>query len=405
MASNVDDLEKQRLALEQAVAASKLQNDELASTGATSERLERAKQDLQANQALLIEVLYKIECVRPDMERTDEVLRGTPAALTMSLFYATNRRPTESRQLDNFYGSGDTRTLAYGTTTVSIPSSHKPGELELPSFWKLEWKSDPERHFQVKAVTPLGAAEARNLMGSQLSNARAKSLLIFVHGYNVNFVEASYRTAQLAYDLRFRGLAMFYSWPSAASVVGYLHDEESTQLAKTIFDQLLDEVSALPFEDIYIVAHSMGNRVVGGALADRVRDNKDVGKIREIMLAAPDINVEIFKSEIAPRLAQLLTARKTIYASSGDLALKASGVFHGFPRVGDTKVGVFVYPGFDTIDASGAAPLMRSFGHSYVLDSTVVLNDVEDVIMWRRPLAERILRPLGVNPNLYWGLR
>jgi esterase/lipase superfamily enzyme len=405
MASDVDDLEKQRLGLEQAVATSKLQVDNLASTDGASERLERAKQDLQANQTLLIEFLYKIECSRPDMERTDEVLRGTPAVLTMSLFYATNRRPTGSTQLENFYGTDDTRTLAYGTTTVSLPSSHKPGELELPSLWKLEWKSNPERHFQVKAVTPLDLAEARNLIGSNLSNARAKSLLIFVHGYNVNFVEASYRTAQLAYDLRFRGLAMFYSWPSAGSVGGYLHDEESAQLAKTTFDQMLDEISSLPFQDIYIVAHSMGNRLVGGALADRVRDKKDVGKIREIMLAAPDINVEIFKSEIAPGLAQLMTARKTIYASSSDVALKASNVIHGFPRVGDTKVGVFVYPGFDTIDATGAAPLMRSFGHSYVLDSTVVLNDVEDVIMWRRPLTDRILRPLGVDPNLYWGLR
>ena len=202
---------------------------------------------------------------------------------------------------------------------------------------------------------------------------------------------------QLAYDLRFPGVTMFYSWPSAARTAGYLHDVESTQLATGIFDKLLDDLSALNFEDIYIVAHSMGNRVVGGALANRVRDGRDVSKLREIMLAAPDINVEIFRSEIAPRLAGIVTARKTIYASSRHIALKASSVVHDFPRVGDTKSGVFIHSGFDTIDASGAAPLMRAFGHSYVLDSAVVLNDRGRCLNWRRPLSERILMPLGIR--------
>src|SRR5689334_22014605 len=45
--------------------------------------------------------------------------------------------------------------------------------------------------------------------------------------------------------------------------------------------------------------------------------------------------------------------RTTIYASSSDLALRASKVVHWFRRVGETVGGVFVYPGVDTIDASG----------------------------------------------------
>jgi esterase/lipase superfamily enzyme len=198
---------------------------------------------------------------------------------------------------------------------------------------------------------------------------------------------------------------MFYSWPSAGKTAGYLHDEESAHLAISIFDQLLDDLSTMNFEEVYIIAHSMGNRVVGGTLAERVKNRKDVSKVKELMLAAPDINIEIFKTEIAPFLASLTTTRKTIYASSQDIALKASNVAHEFPRVGDVTGGVFVYPTFDTIDASAAAPLLRSFGHSYVLDSTVVLNDVEDVILWHRPLSDRILRPLGIAPNLYWAIR
>lgn len=399
--SSLQDLERRKLSLEQAIVVAKAQNESLATASAKPE----LRQQLAASQASLIDVLYKLECYRSDLQRTAEVLRGSQAALTMTLFYATNRRASDSGQLHSFYGAEDTRSLAYGTTTISIPSLHKPGELELPRLWKLEWTPNPSRHFVVRSVTPLDSAQARAQISANGTGLRSKSLLIFVHGYNVNFVEASFRTAQLAYDLRFPGLAMFYSWPSAGSSAGYLHDQESVQLARSIFDQFLDEVSALQFDQIYIVAHSMGNRVVSEAVASRVQNGKDVGKIREMLFAAPDINVEIFKSDVAPKLAGIRTARRTIYASSKDVALKASSVMHGFPRVGDTRPEVFIYSGFDTIDASEAAPLWRSFGHSYVLDSSVVLNDLEDVLVWRRPLADRVLRPLGIAPNRYWGLR
>lgn len=406
-ASDMAELERRRLTLEQATAALRERTETLASTGTNvrSEPLRRAQQELARNQASLIDVLYKLECLRSDLQQNTEVLRGARTILTMTLFYATNRQPAASRQVNAFYGTEDTRRLTYGATSISIPSLHRPGELELPTLWKLERNPNPERHFVVKSVTPLDSADAKSQMSGALATARSKSLLIFVHGYNVSFREASYRTAQLAHDLRFPGVVMFYSWPSSGSTLGYLHDVESAQLARAIFDQLLDDLSALKFEDIYIVAHSLGNRVVGGTIADRVQAGRDVSRVREIMLAAPDINVEIFKSEVAPKLADIKTATKTIYASSKDVALKASSVMHAFPRVGDTRSGVFVHSGFDTIDASAAAPMMRAFGHSYVLDSTIVLNDVEDVVVWRRPPAERTLRRMGTTPNFYWSLR
>jgi hypothetical protein len=55
-----------------------------------------------------------------------------------------------------------------------------------------------------------------------------------------------------------------------------------------------------------------------------------------------------------------------------------------------------------TIDASKVAPLARSFGHSYILDSATVLNDIEDVVVWQRGITERSLIPFGVAPNAYW---
>src|SRR4051812_42503079 len=127
--SSPDDLEKQRRSLENAVAVSSSEGDALLSaTNRTAEALQQAKQKLADDQTRLIDAIYRIDCFRPDLERTEEVLRGSPAKLNLSLFYATNRRATESKAIDDFYGYDDTRSLAYGTTTVSIPSLHRPGE-------------------------------------------------------------------------------------------------------------------------------------------------------------------------------------------------------------------------------------------------------------------------------------
>jgi esterase/lipase superfamily enzyme len=152
------------------------------------------------------------------------------------VFYATNRQPTGNSEPSKFYGTADTRELAYGRTSVSIPSAHKIGELELASLWRLELNPNANRHFVLKSVVPLGIAEAKQQIAAGLRIASAKSVLIFVHGYNVTFSEAALRTAQLAHDLRFPGIAMVYSWPSAGQSSGYLHDEESAQLAKSQFD-------------------------------------------------------------------------------------------------------------------------------------------------------------------------
>jgi hypothetical protein len=94
--------------------------------------------------------------------------------------------------------------------------------------------------------------------------------------------------------------------------------------------------------------------------------------------------------------------RTTIYASSSDLALRASTVVHGFRRVGETVGGVFVYPGVDTIDASGVVTMIREYGHSYLMDSASVLKDVRTIIQQKIAAKQRGLPEMGKAPDFYW---
>jgi len=233
-----------------------------------------------------------------------------------------------------------------------------------------------------------------------------KSLLIFVHGYNVSFNDAALRTAQLSHDLNFPGLPMFFSWPSAARTAAYPRDEEMSELSLDAFDRFLDQIGTLGASEIYIVAHSMGNRVVTRTIARRLANHKAMpANLKGLLLAAPDINADIFREQIAPGLAALSGTSRTIYASNNDVALRASSALHDFPRVGLTRPQVQLFSGFETVDATSAAPMRRGYGHSYVTDSPRVIRDMQALIFLKRAAQARGLVRMGTAGSPYWAIQ
>jgi esterase/lipase superfamily enzyme len=84
----------------------------------------------------------------------------------------------------------------------------------------LEFRQIPSKHIVVLSVKPLD----RVAWSTSLRTAMkpwTREALVFVHGYNVTFETAARRTAQLAYDLNFRGVPLMYSWPSKGILAGY----------------------------------------------------------------------------------------------------------------------------------------------------------------------------------------
>ena len=397
-------LEARRQVLEDDVAQ-KSAKSSAPTAKAEARALER---DLRQSQEELLQVLYQIDCLKSATEeaasRRARELAAPQPVLEVTTYYATNRKASGNGAAAKFYGSDRASSLQYGRAVVTIPSTHTPGNLELPSLWKLERSADPSKHFVLKAVLPLTKDAARTEMAEKLAGMASHALLVFVHGYYTSFADAALRTAQLAHDLQFPGMAFFYSWPSAGKALAYWQDEETSQLSNDAFEQLLGELSQLPVSDIYIVAHSMGNRVVASALRSRVEKKAETKHIRALLLAAPDINADLFRETIAPKLAAMHGTQTTIYAASSDLALKASKIVHGFKRVGETVGGVFTYPGLDTIDASSVAIMTRDFGHAYLMDSATVLKDIQEIVA-QKAAKQRGLAEVGTSPNQYWQLR
>jgi esterase/lipase superfamily enzyme len=155
--------------------------------------------------------------------------------------------------------------------------------------------------------------------------------------------------------------------------------------------------------NIYLIAHSMGSRATSRALAALAAQQPAVrSRFRELILAAPDIDADVFKRDIAPVIVSS-NSLITIYASSTDKALVASKAFHGYPRLGDAGSGLVILPGVDTIDASAVD---TSFlGHSYFADNRSVLSDMFYLMRDGTPLNQNTrvgLTLVGIPPAQYW---
>ena len=317
------------------------------------------------------------------------------------VFFATDRAMTASPNPGEKFGAGRSE-LSYGACEVSIPRDHRMGELEAPSILKLEFSEDPAKHVVVLAaiIRPREAFFAD--LAERVRRSGAASAFLFVHGYNVTFEDAARRTAQIAYDLGFEGAPVFYSWPSEGRVAAYTVDEANIEWAQANLQGFLqDFFERSDARNLYLIAHSMGNRALTRATAHLLAERPELGqRLREIILTAPDIDAEVFKRDIAPALTAA-GRPVTLYASSRDLALVASKKVHGYPRAGESAPSPIVLRGIETIDATAVDTSL--VGHSYFAESRSVLSDIFYLVRDGHRAERRFgLRTAQVQDGRYW---
>lgn len=320
---------------------------------------------------------------------------------TVDVFYGTNRKPQEATGSNENYGGERNREgpMEYGKTSVSIPLHHKIGVVERPRWYKLEFSEDPKKHVVILELDKMDADTFFGTVSSTAGERPRNEALLFIHGFNVAFDDAVRRTAQIAFDLDFGGVALTYSWPSQASLTAYTVDEANAEWSiPHLTNFLMDLQAKTGIEKIHVIAHSMGTRVLSYALANAKDEGFDLD-LHNVILAAPDIDADIFKDQILPKMAQT-TDKLTMYASSDDTALKLSQSIHGNSRLGLSGASLFVLSGMDTVNASGIDTSM--LGHGYYGSHKVVVTDIFNlVIKGLEPLKRELIRgPLGE-----WGFR
>jgi esterase/lipase superfamily enzyme len=292
-----------------------------------------------------------------------------------------------------------------GICEVSIPKTHDPGELEGPSITRLEFESDPRKHITLRKTVRLQTDAFYEQLRAQVASSPDRELLVFVHGFNVTFEDAARRTAQMAHDLKLQGAPVFFSWPADKYfLLTYGKDETSVSWsAPHLKEFLLDLVHHTDARAINLVGHSMGNRALTTALREIDLQLRNEARLfNQVVLAAPDIDADDFRDNIAPAI-QRTAKQVTLYASSNDIALGASRLLHRNARAGDTSRGLVLVPGMVTIDVSNING--GPWGHSYYGASDPVLRDLHLLLTSLPPERRTWLNMKELDGQTYWAFK
>lgn len=338
-----------------------------------------------------------------------------PGFDVVPVYFGTDRSEASTeKRLD--FGPDRGRKLTLGQALVTVPKSHVQPTIERPWVIKVpyfdvtlyEEAEDPDKHFTMKELKTQTREEFLALVRERLAKSeRYKDhALVFVHGYNTTFDNGIFRTAQIAYDLKFDGAPFHYSWPSGGGLSSYTYDRESSGQSepymREFFELVIKESGA---KKISVIAHSMGNQPVLQVLRDIKSASPPGVVISQIILAAPDVDRDNF-ANIAKEI-QGLAGGITLYAASNDVALNASRRFHGgVPRAGDVPAeGPLVLPGIDTIDVTAVSTDSLGLNHSGYAENNALLNDLQLLIQTgERPPEKRIplLEKVGTPAGDYW---
>lgn len=323
------------------------------------------------------------------------------------VWYGTNRKPIQANNpreaISPSAGFSNSRDeiLHFGVAHVQVPKSHQFGSRG--SSWLARTITLIDDRLRVERMYSMNEEDfVHNLrFVVRARKPGHRTALIYIHGYNVNFEEAVTQAAQIGYDLKVEGITAVYSWPSKSSVLSYPADEATVETSEPFLKEFLLKISEIPgVEEIDVIAHSMGNRAflrVVEAMAPAMR--KAGKKFGQIILAAPDVDVDTFKRVAAAF--PTISSRTTLYVSSKDLAVRMSEWLHEYPRVGFYPPLTLI-PGIDTIQVSNID--LTLLGHSYIAEAEAVLYDMFNLLHGNLSPQQRIRlvpRPSGVNPE-YW---
>lgn len=340
----------------------------------------------------------------------------TPARDTdwdiVPVFYGTDRgRKADTKRIT--YTSDRGRRLELGRALVTVPKAHQVPNIERPFAIRVpylqitlyESAEDPKQHFTIKEISALSAEDFVTLARERILAGRSfkDQAIVFVHGYNTDFDYALYRSAQMAYDLKFDGATFLYSWPSAGDFTGYVYDRESSEQAEPYLKDFLEMVVRdTGARSVSVIAHSMGNLPLLRVLQDLGPKLPDDVRLNQIILAAPDVDRDVFFN-LASAI-KIYGRGVTMYCSSNDKAMQvARRVAGGIPRAGDvSSEGPVVIQGIDTIDVSATSTEYLALNHSAYAESSALLNDIGLLLMTgerppdaRIPILQRIATPKG----------
>ncbi|RWF35967.1 MAG: alpha/beta fold hydrolase [Mesorhizobium sp.] len=266
------------------------------------------------------------------LNKTTVTVPASDIAATHEIFVATTRQQATKDKRQVFDGDRSL-TTSYARVDVTVPKVHQVGAIERA---KGSADSNPANQFTATEVVHYGDQQQfAKAVGSNIAISGDRAL-VFVHGFNNGFDDGVFRLTQIAHDTKYPGTPVLFSWASSGKTTGYIYDKDSSTAARDDLEATLRMLAKTHVKSIDIIAHSMGTWLTMEALRQlAITGDRDLGgKIGYVILASPDIDVDVFKK-------QMIRYGKpdkpfAILLSGDDRALKLSSLISGDkPRVGD----------------------------------------------------------------------
>ncbi len=266
------------------------------------------------------------------------------------VYVMTTRAASDDPSL--MYSGERSEGLGLARVTVTIPPDHQTGAIERSE----KGPPDPRKSFTI--IDPLIFSDAKQFqasVGAELAELPKpdQRILLFVHGYNTTMTAAILRTAQLANDMNFEGIPVVFSWASRGKTWNYVYDMNSALSAR---DRLIEGATLLAQSgpaEFDIMAHSMGNLLTVEAIRQAHLEGKydASGRVKNIILASPDIDMDLFTTQ----LDDLPADRRQFWVmiSENDRALSVSQrIAGGINRVGNADSQRLAELGVAVVDLS-----------------------------------------------------
>lgn len=362
----------------------------------------------------------------------------------VDLLYATDRKREQRRDGTWAYTSARSDRLVYGSARVTIgelsswdtlvreslnPRRRRPLPLQLR--WVEERGELPNLRaaeagpgLPGAGVRPSGLAAADREVARfqaevhrRLLGTRRKEAFVYVHGFNNDFRWATAIAAQFWHFLPREGVPIVYSWPAGrGGVRGYTYDRESSEFTVSHFKRFLTVLAACPELDrVHVIAHSRGAEVVTSAVRELLLEAGGAGtsvarvaKIGNLVLVAPDLDLEVASQRVAAEMVPLAVGRLTVYVHEKDRAIGlANWLFEGIRRLGQVRVRDFTAEQRAYMLRAGKVEFIDARvkvgfpGHGYFHSNPAVSSDLLQLLRYDCP-AGHALRPLAREQDLLW---
>ena len=290
----------------------------------------------------------------------EDPFADVPSALQtdhVDVLYVTDRQLENNDPAHPIYGYKRSRSGAFGSSagqvgkgvswkgldresrihrrtldlTLSVHGTHEIGRFP-PTPASLIEPSEKTDASRPAATSPSSSDLFQKELAARLALTPVKDVYIFVHGYSNTFTDSVETMGELWHFLGRQGVPIAYSWPAGSpGLTSYLYDRESSEFTVFHLKQLLRLVASCPeVQHVHLISHSRGTDVVVSAVRElhlEIRgsgqNTSEVLKLSTMVLAAPDLDIDVIIQRMAADRVGKAAARTVLYVCSQDRAAGA----------------------------------------------------------------------------------